>query len=34
MVIHGDSDPVVKPEAGKEVAATIPGSEISIINRF
>ncbi|GET28285.1 alpha/beta hydrolase [Prolixibacter sp. SD074] len=32
MVIHGDSDPVVPLEAGKEVAATIPGAELCIIN--
>jgi pimeloyl-ACP methyl ester carboxylesterase len=31
MVIHGDSDPIVKLESGKEVAATIPGSELCII---
>lgn len=32
MVIHGDLDPIVPLEAGKEVAATISGSELCIIN--
>lgn len=31
MIIHGDQDPIVKIEAGKELAATIPGSELVII---
>jgi pimeloyl-ACP methyl ester carboxylesterase len=32
MVIQGDSDPMVPLEAGKEVAATISGSDLCIIN--
>jgi pimeloyl-ACP methyl ester carboxylesterase len=32
MVIHGNSDPIVPLEAGKEVAASIPGSELCVIN--
>lgn len=32
MVIHGDSDLLVPLTAGKEVAATIPGAELCIIN--
>lgn len=31
MVIHGDSDPLVTLQSGKEVASTIPGSELCII---
>lgn len=31
MVIHGDSDPLVTLESGKEVANTIPGAELQII---
>lgn len=31
MVIHGDVDPLVKIEAGREVASTIPGAELCII---
>jgi pimeloyl-ACP methyl ester carboxylesterase len=32
MVIHGDADPLVPMEAGKEVAATIPGAGLCIIH--
>lgn len=32
MVIHGDADPMVPLEAGKEVAATIPGAGLCIIH--
>jgi len=32
MVIHGDADPIVPIEAGKEVASTIPEAELCIIN--
>lgn len=31
IVIHGDTDPLVTIESGKEVAATIPGAELCII---
>lgn len=31
MVIHGDIDPMVPVESGKEVAAAIPGAELCII---
>jgi pimeloyl-ACP methyl ester carboxylesterase len=30
-VIHGDLYPIVTLQSGKEVAATIPGSELCII---
>ena len=33
MVIQDDSDPLVSLEAGKEIAATIPESDIWIIRR-
>jgi len=32
MVIHGDTDPMIPLEAGKEVAATIPGAELFVIS--
>ncbi len=32
LVIQGDSDPIVPLEAGKEVAASIPGAELCIIH--
>jgi pimeloyl-ACP methyl ester carboxylesterase len=32
MVIHGDSDPMVPLDAGKEVASTIPDAELCIIH--
>jgi len=32
MIIHGDADPMVPLEAGKEVAATIPGAGLCIIH--
>jgi pimeloyl-ACP methyl ester carboxylesterase len=31
MVIHGDKDPIVNPDAGKEVAKIVPGSELCMI---
>jgi pimeloyl-ACP methyl ester carboxylesterase len=31
MVIHGDGDPIVPIEAGREVAAAIPGAEFIVI---
>ncbi|WPU91559.1 alpha/beta hydrolase [Mucilaginibacter sabulilitoris] len=31
MIIHGDSDPLVSLQAGKEVAAAIPGAELTIV---
>lgn len=31
MVIHGDADPLVSLDAGKEVAAAIPGAELRIV---
>jgi pimeloyl-ACP methyl ester carboxylesterase len=31
VVIHGDEDPLVVLEAGKDVAANIPGAEFEII---
>ncbi len=31
MVIQGDADPVVPPEASKELAASIPGAELCMI---
>ncbi len=31
VVLHGDSDPLVSVEGGKETAATIPGAQIRII---
>lgn len=31
MVIHGDADPIVPLEAGKEVASSIPNAELCII---
>jgi pimeloyl-ACP methyl ester carboxylesterase len=31
VVVHGDSDPLVPVEAGREVAATIPGATLRII---
>ena len=32
MVIHGDRDPIVPLESGKEVADAIPGAQLSIIS--
>lgn len=31
VVIHGDSDPLIRPAAGKSVARAIPGAELRII---
>ena len=31
VVLHGDADPMVPIENGREVAATIPGAELRII---
>lgn len=31
VVVHGDSDPLVSVEGGKDLAATIPGAELRII---
>jgi len=31
MIIHGDADPMVPLEAGKEVAATVPGAELCVV---
>jgi pimeloyl-ACP methyl ester carboxylesterase len=31
LIIHGTEDPLVTPEAGKDVAANIPGSRLEII---
>jgi pimeloyl-ACP methyl ester carboxylesterase len=32
LVIHGGDDPLVSPEAGKDTAASIPNSELLIID--
>ena len=31
MVIHGDSDPLVTLESGKDIAKSIPGAELCVI---
>jgi len=31
LVIHGDSDPLVRPEGGRDTAAAIPGAELRMI---
>ena len=31
MIIHGDSDPLVSPQAAKELAETIPGAELTMV---
>ena len=31
VVIHGDSDPLVPPQAGRDVAAAIPGARLELI---
>ena len=31
MVLHGADDPIVPLDAGRDVAATIPGAELRII---
>lgn len=32
LVIHGDDDPLVRPAAGKDIAATIQGAELLILD--
>jgi pimeloyl-ACP methyl ester carboxylesterase len=32
LVIHGDADPLVPLEGGKDTAASIPGAQLAIIN--
>jgi len=31
VVLHGDSDPLVRVEGGRDTAASIPGAELRII---
>lgn len=34
LVIHGDVDPLVRPEGGKDTAAAIPGAKLQIVHRM
>ena len=34
LVIHGDVDPLVRPEGGKDTAAAIPGAKLHIVKRM
>ncbi|MFX1245490.1 MAG: alpha/beta fold hydrolase, partial [Promethearchaeota archaeon] len=34
LVIHGDADPLVSVEAGKDTAASIPGAKLLIIENM
>lgn len=31
LVVHGDADPLVRPEAGRDTAEAIPGAELDVI---
>ena len=34
LVIHGDVDPLVRPEGGKDTAAAIPGAKLQVVHRM
>ncbi|KDA04020.1 alpha/beta fold hydrolase [Hyphomonas oceanitis] len=34
LVLHGAADPLIKPEAGRDIAHRIPGAEIEVIDKW